>query len=156
MELVELSINNHIVDVNSQTPYYKSNIAQARPMSVSDVLRSLQSWVSTTHRSYSQLTFFNVFIKYIYLCCGVGWRFRSSRAQIECSNESSGQHTASVGASHTRRATGLAETAGAGRWVSSESVPTENPRSFHYLQQGDLQEKFPRFNMRIAAVLLYQ
>ena len=44
---------------NSQTPYFKWNIAQARPMSVSDVLRSLQSWVSTTHRSYSQLTFLN-------------------------------------------------------------------------------------------------
>ena len=49
---------------NSQTPYDKWNIAQARPMSVSDVMsRSLQSWVPTTHRSYSQLTFFNVFIK---------------------------------------------------------------------------------------------
>ena len=44
---------------NSQTPYYKWNIAQARPMSVSDVSRRLQSWVSTTHRPYSQLTFFN-------------------------------------------------------------------------------------------------
>ena len=44
---------------NSQTPYYKWNIAQARPMSVSDVPRSLQSWVATTHRSYSQLTFLN-------------------------------------------------------------------------------------------------
>ena len=50
---------------NSQTPHYKWNIAQARPMSASDVSRSLQSWVSTTHRSYSQLTFFNIFIK----CC---------------------------------------------------------------------------------------
>ena len=48
---------------NSQTPYYKCNTAQARPMSVSDVSRSLQSWVSTTHRSYSQLTFFNIFIQ---------------------------------------------------------------------------------------------
>ena len=48
---------------NSQTPYYKWNIAQARPMSVSYVSRSLQSWVSTTHRSYSQLTLFNIFIK---------------------------------------------------------------------------------------------
>ena len=46
---------------NSQTPYYKWNMAQARPMSVSYVPRSLQSWVSTTHRSYSQLTFFNIF-----------------------------------------------------------------------------------------------
>ena len=43
---------------NSHTPYFNWNIAQARPMSVSDVLSSLQSWVSTTHRSYSQLTFF--------------------------------------------------------------------------------------------------
>ena len=44
---------------NSQTPYFNWNTAQARPMSVSDVSRSLQSWVLTTHRSYSQLTFFN-------------------------------------------------------------------------------------------------
>ena len=50
---------------NSQSPYDKGNIAQARPTSVSDVPRSLQSWVSTTHRSYSQLTFFNIFIKNI-------------------------------------------------------------------------------------------
>ena len=50
---------------NSQPPYYKWNIAQARPMSVSYVSRSLQSWVSTTHRSYSQLTFFNIYIKNI-------------------------------------------------------------------------------------------
>ena len=42
---------------DSQTPYYKWNVAQARPMSVSEISRSLQSWVSTTHRSYSQLTF---------------------------------------------------------------------------------------------------
>ena len=49
------------------------------------------------------------------------------------------------------------QTGGAGRWVSSESVPTENPRRFHYLEQGDLQEKFPRFNnMCVTAVLLYQ
>ena len=40
------------------------NITQARPMSVSYVPRSLQSWVSTTHRSYSQVTFFNIFIKW--------------------------------------------------------------------------------------------
>ena len=31
-------------------------------MSVSYVPRSLQSWVSTTHRWYSQLTFFNILI----------------------------------------------------------------------------------------------
>ena len=37
------------------------NVAQARPMSVSYVPRSLQGWVSTTHRSYSQLTLFNIF-----------------------------------------------------------------------------------------------
>ena len=43
---------------NSQTPYFNWNIAQARPMNVSDVSRSLQSWVSTTHRLNSQLTFF--------------------------------------------------------------------------------------------------
>ena len=47
----------------SQTPCHKWNITQARPMSVSDVSCSLQSWVSTTHRLYSQLTFSNTFIK---------------------------------------------------------------------------------------------
>ena len=50
-----ISNNNHIVD-NSQTPYFNWNIAQARPMSVSNVSRNLKSWVWTTHRSYSQLT----------------------------------------------------------------------------------------------------
>ena len=44
---------------NSQTPYFNWNIAQARPLSVSGVSRSFQSSVSTTHWSYSQLTFFN-------------------------------------------------------------------------------------------------
>ena len=77
--------------------------------------------------------------------------------KIECSNESSGQYTASEVASHARQATGLAETAGAGRWVSSESVPTENPRRFQYLEHDDLQENFPRFNnMCTTAVLLCQ
>ena len=33
------------------------------------------------------------------------------------------------------------KTAGAGRWVWSESVATEHPRRFQYLEQGDLQEK---------------
>ena len=51
---------------------------------------------------------------------------------------------------------GSQRTAGAGRWVSSKSVPTENPRRFHYLEQSDLQEKFSMFNMCINAVLLYQ
>ena len=51
---------------NSQAPYYKWNMAQARPTSVSDISRSLQSWVSTTHRSYSQLTFFIFLSKTIY------------------------------------------------------------------------------------------
>ena len=77
--------------------------------------------------------------------------------KIECSNESSGQYTASEVASHARQATGLAETAGAGRWVSTESVPTKNPSHFHYLEHGDLQEKFSRFdNMCVAAELLYE
>ena len=73
-----------------------------------------------------------------------------------CSNESSGQHTSNEGASHARRATGLAKTAGAGQWASSGTVPTENPRRLHYLEHGDLREKFPRFkNVCITAVLLY-
>ena len=46
---------------------------------------------------------------------------------------------------NTRRAKAR-ETAGAGRWVWSESVPTENPRRFQYLEQGDLQEKLSSFN----------
>ena len=92
----------------------------------------------------------------IYVCCGVGSRLESSSAEIGCSNESSGHHTASECTSHARRVTGLADTAGARQWVSSELVPTENPGRFHYLQQGDLQENFPRFNMCISPVLLYQ
>ena len=93
----------------------------------------------------------------IYMCCGVGLGLECSSAEIECSNERSGQHTASECASRARRATGLAETAGAGRWVPSESVPTETPGIFHYLAQGDLRGKLPRFNsMCITAVLLYQ
>ena len=57
---------------NSQTPYYKKNIAQAPNEHVLRP-RSLQSWVSTTHRSYSQLTLFNILrIVYIFrthVCC---------------------------------------------------------------------------------------
>ena len=67
------------------------------------------------------------------MCCGVGGRLGSSSAQIDGSNESSGQHAVIEGASYARRATELAETAGAGRWVSSQSVPTENPGRLHYL-----------------------
>ena len=42
----------------SENRFYKitADVFQFLPMSVSDVSRSLQSWVSTTHRSYSQLT----------------------------------------------------------------------------------------------------
>ena len=93
----------------------------------------------------------------ICVCCGVGGRLASSNADIESLNESSGQYTSSKCASRARRVTGLAETAGARRWVSSELVSTENPGRFNYLEQGDLQEKFPRFNnMCISAVLPYQ
>ena len=43
-----------------------------------------------------------------------------------------------------------------GRW-RGKSVPTENPRCFHYFEQSDRQEKFSMFNiMCITAVLLYQ
>ena len=38
------------------------------------------------------------------------------------------------------------KTAGAGRWVWNESVPTENPRRFQNLEQGDLEEKLKSFN----------
>ena len=78
----------------------------------------------------------------IYVCFEVGRRLGSTSAQIKCSNESSEQHSASEGAFHARRATGLEETAGARQWVSNDSIPTENPRRFHYFEQGDLQEKF--------------
>ena len=91
-----------------------------------------------------------------YVCFGFGWRLGSSSAQIERSNESSGQQNASEDASHARQATGIAETAGAGRWVSTESVPTENSRRFHYLEQGDLKKSSQGLTTRIAAVLLYQ
>ena len=56
------------------------------------------------------------------------------------------EHTTSDGAPHARRATGFADTAWAGRRVSSETVPTETPRNYHYFEEGDLQEMFPRFN----------
>ena len=75
--------------------------------------------------------------------------------KLECSNESPGQQTASDGASHARRATGLAETAGAGRKVSSETVATENPRGRRYLEQGHLQETFPRFNNMYCCTSIY-
>ena len=50
---------------NSQTPYilqmeHSTGAPNERVLYIS---RSLQSWVSTTHRSYSQLRFFNIFIK---------------------------------------------------------------------------------------------
>ena len=38
------------------------------------------------------------------------------------------------------------KTAGAGRWVWNESVPTENPRRFQNLEHGDLEEKLKNFN----------
>ena len=89
-----------------------------------------------------------------YITCVLGWL---KTWKLECSNESSGQHTASEGASHARQATGLADTAGAGRWVSSESVPTENPRRFHYWEQGNLQQQLPMLNIVcITAVLVHQ
>ena len=37
------------------------------------------------------------------------------------------------------------KTAGAGRWVWSESVTTENPKHFHYFEQCDLQETLSSF-----------
>ena len=76
MKLVELSINNYIVDA-----IHKHHIAHTchgtkhkRAQWAFYVPRSLQSWVSTTHRSYSQLTFFNIkkhYIKYLalYVLC---------------------------------------------------------------------------------------
>ena len=71
--------------------------------------------------------------------------------KIECSNESSGQYTASEVASHARQATGLAETAGAGRWVSSESVTMENPRRFHNLEHKEI---FKKSSQGLTCVLL--
>ena len=56
------------------------------------------------------------------------------------------------GASHARRATALAETEVAGQRVSSETFPTENRRHYHYLEQGDLQEKFPKLNMYYCCI----
>ena len=52
--------------------------------------------------------------------------------------------TASEVASHARQGTGLAETAEAGRWVSSESVATENPRSCSNLDQKEVFKKVPK------------
>ena len=58
-QLVELSIRNNVLDVIQK----HRNIAQARQMSVFEVSRSLQSRVSTTHRTYSQMTFFILYMK---------------------------------------------------------------------------------------------
>lgn len=66
--------------------------------------------------------------------------------KLHCPEERPGQHTASEGASHERRARGLAETAGAGLRVSSETVPTENPRCCQYLDHSYLEERFSRFH----------
>ena len=46
---------------NCKTRYVTSRASHIQ-MSVSYVPRSLRSWVLTTHRSYWQLTFFNIFI----------------------------------------------------------------------------------------------
>ena len=46
---------------------------------------------------------------------------------------------------------------GAGRRMSSEFVPTEGSRRFHYFDQGGPPETFLRFNdMCITAAMLYQ
>ena len=50
---------------------FQWNIAQARPMSVSDVSPSLQSWFSTTHRSYSQPTLPPRGVTDLYLSWGI-------------------------------------------------------------------------------------
>ena len=76
----------------------------------------------------SEIVHDDIYIIYIILYVFWGWL---KTWKLECSKESSGQHTASEGVSQSRRATGLAETTGAGRWVWSESGPTENPRRFH-------------------------
>ena len=65
----------------------------------------------------------------VHACVFWGWL---KTWKLECSRESLGQHTASDGASHVRQATGHAEAAGAGRSVSSETVPAENPRRYQY------------------------
>ena len=83
----------------------------------------------------------------MHVCVCWGWL---KTWKLECTKESPRKNATSDGASHARRATGLAETAGARRRVSSETAPTENPRRYNYLEQGDLQEKFPRLNNILA------
>ena len=56
--------------------------------------------------------------------------------------ESPGQHTASRRTSLARRATGLAETAGAGRWASSESARRSS-------------KNVPKLEQDVTTVLLY-
>ena len=41
---------------------------------------------------------------------------------------------------------------GVGWWVSTESVRTEKPSRFHYLERGDLQEKSLRFNVYYCCI----
>ena len=62
---------------------------------------------------------------------------------LECSNESPGHHTARGGTSHARRAAGLAETAGAERWESSESASRSS-------------REVPKIEQHVTTVLLYE
>ena len=54
---------------NSLTPCFNWNIAQARPMNVSDVSRSLQSWVSTIQSVVLTADVFQLFIKFYHKTC---------------------------------------------------------------------------------------
>ena len=93
-------------------------------MSVSDVSRSLQNWVLTTHRSYSQLTFF-IFLKELWIpginnCCNKEKqknkkRTNKKRKTKKQSRDRSGKNNFSVGNYRLRRAE---------RW---EYMPTTSP-----------------------------
>ena len=58
--------------------------------------------------------------------------------KLECSNRALKRK---LRATHRVRKRVPRNTAGAWRWVWSESFPTENSRRFHYLEQGDRPEQ---------------
>ena len=76
----------------------------------------------------------------IYYVCVLGLA-----EDLEARALKSGPQTKAPGNTQSAKAR---KTAGAGRWVWRESVPTENPRPFHYLEEGDLREKLSSLNKR--------
>ena len=68
IKLVELSINNdHIVDRCNSQHHISNGTSHNNAQWACLTYPTACSWVSTTHRSYSQLTFFNIFVKTLFV-----------------------------------------------------------------------------------------